>query len=294
MAIELKMKEYIPAEIKAAVVIVHGMCEHQLRYEEFAQYLCNQGYYVMTYDQLGHGESAEGEFGYFGKKGWKRIVLCVDKAVKRVKELYPDLPVFLFAHSMGAIVARCYIQSHDGDIDGLILSGAPNHPKSTKAARGLAKTLCAVRGPKKRTDLLHMLAEGSYSKSIEGAETPLDWLSFNKENIEKYAEDPYCQIRFTNRAYADLAQGVDKMHQVRKYQVNKPDLPILFVAGEQDPCIGGKEGFAQSMDRLAKAGYTDISSHLFENSRHEILNDNEKEEVMAYVLAWMEKKLSVE
>lgn len=291
MSIQLIMKEYVPEQVKACVVVVHGMCEYQNRYVEFATYLKDHGYYVMTYDQIGHGDSAMGEFGYFGKNGWNRLIHCVDQAVQRVKNLYPKVPVYVFGHSMGTIVVRCYLQQHDKDIDGVILSGAPNTPAITKLGRGLANVVCLIMGDREKTELLHQLADGSYSNAIENAETPFDWLSFNRENIDKYAVDPYCQIRFTNRGYADLLEGVDRMHQVKKYQVKRPMLPILFVAGKEDPCIGGVEGFTDSMDTLMKAGYKDISSRLFEASRHEILNDNEKDEVMEYVLEWMEKKL---
>ena len=97
-------------EVKGIVQIVHGMCEHKKRYEAFMQFLCKNGYVAACYDQRGHGETVEKEedLGWFGDYKAKAVVDDCAQVTRYLKNEYPDTPVFLFGHSMGSMVVRCY------------------------------------------------------------------------------------------------------------------------------------------------------------------------------------------
>ena len=107
---------------RAIFRISHGMAEHRLRYAEFAQNLAQLGFVVVTSDHRGHGGSAASpeELGYFNKhKGWQKCVNDLYELMIQVKQEYPDVPVILFGHSMGSIMARSFVKRYDALLNGL-------------------------------------------------------------------------------------------------------------------------------------------------------------------------------
>ncbi len=279
---------YRPEKNPAGVVaIVHGMAEHSGRYQDFAEYLSDQGYGVITYDLPGHGEDSE-EKGYFGrKKGWDLLVNSAVSAVRKAKKEFPEVPVFLFGHSMGSMICRCFLQLHDKEIDGLILSGAPNWQKAGKAGIGVGKAIRVLRGPKGHSRLMDQLVTGNFNRSIKNAQTPVDWISYNSENVRNYLRDELSGFGFTVNGYIDELQGMEQMHDTSLYRCRRPDLPIAFFAGEDDPCTGGEKGWLDSINTLKTAGYTDIFDRRYPHMRHEILNETGRRNVYSDIADWI-------
>ena len=274
-------------ETRMAAVIVHGMAEHKKRYEDFANALSDSGCGVITFDLPGHGEDAEVK-GYFGKKkGWDLLVSSVESAVRKAKMEFPSVPLFLFGHSMGSMLTRCWLQNHDAEADGIILSGAPCWQPAGKAGILIGKAIRAVRGDKAHSRLMDQMVTGNFNKAVKNAETPVDWLSYRRENVQDYLQDDLCGFGFTVNGYIDELSGMEEMHDKTRYCVRKPDLPIFFIAGEDDPTIGGEKGWRDSINTLKEAGYRNISEHRYSGMRHEILNETRKREVYEDILKWM-------
>lgn len=274
------------------VQIAHGMSEHRKRYVNFANYLLSQGYAVIINDHRGHGESIkdEKELGYFAAKdGWFLAVEDLHQISLLIKEKYPHCPLYLFGHSMGALLARSYLKRYDADLAGLILCGAPNYNSAAPLALLLAKTIKCFRGPFYRSKLLNSLSFGSFNSGIANPKTEFDWLSINEENVKHYQEDPLCSFVFTTNGFIDLLEGMKDMHDASSYRVSQADLPILFVAGAEDPCIGKEKGLKNSIDTLKKAGYHHIESKLYPGLRHEILNELEADQVMQDLNQWLKQ-----
>ena len=280
--------------VKAALFVVHGMEEHHLRYNEFAEYLKDRGIGVVTYDLPGHGKSGSLEDrGWFGDKdGWKNLVESAAKIARLTRSEFPQVPLFAFGHSMGTMVLRTFLQRYDALIDGLILSGAPNYVSAASAGKAIASTICRIKGNKGKSRLLDQMATGGFSKAVKDAATPVDWLSYNEENVKRYIEDPDCGFPFTARGYYDLFDGMNQMHDVSAFRCLNPTLPIWLFAGEDDPCIGGEKGFADSVETLRRAGYTDITSTLYAGMRHETLNETDHETIFKDVYSWIEKHIA--
>ncbi|MCI5774274.1 MAG: alpha/beta hydrolase [Erysipelotrichaceae bacterium] len=288
---KIKSTVYRPkTEIKGAVLIIHGMCEHRKRYDDYARFLALAGYGVITYDQVGHGESIDDVFGYFGMNGWSHLVEVADGMVDELYAQFPNVPHFIFAHSMGSIVARSYIKRHDEKIDGLILSGAPCYQKLAKAGLAAIKIIVNTQGAKNTSKHLKKLVEGRFNDEIKDAKSEADWISFDRDNIDRYLADPYCNQTFTNQGYHDLITGMIDMHDHKHYQHYNPALPILFVAGKHDPCTGYQKGLEDSIATLKKAGYKNIQAITYENSRHEVLNDHDASKVYHDTLTWLNAK----
>jgi len=279
---------------KAVVFCVHGMQEHQKRYEGFAKYLNSRGIACITYDLPGHGpDCPQEDLGYFGDKdGWFNLVDSAVEIAKLAHKEFPNAPVIYFGHSMGTMIGRTFLQDYDTLIDGMILSGAPNYVGASKAGIGMAKIVAAFKGKKGHSHLLDNMATGGFNKGIENPRTPLDWLSYNEPNVDTYIADPLCGFSFTNQGYLDLFKGMGYMHDPKRFHCTKPNLPIWFFSGEDDPCRGGDTGFADSIQSVKQAGYKNVTSTLYPGMRHETMHEKGADDVMKNVADWVLKNIS--
>lgn len=273
--------------LKGCVLIVHGMEEHRKRYEDFANTLKESGYGVITYDLPGHGETTKDDFGYFGEKGWATLVDSVVEMIALCKQTFENVPIYLFGHSMGSMISRCYIQQHDDAINGLILSGAPNYQKAAPLGITIGKILKTFKGDKGHSKLLDSLVTGSFNRNVHHPRTTCDWISYNEDNVDAYLSDPLSGIPFTISGYVHELEGMVQMHNSNLYACKQKDLPILFVVGKDDPCTGGEKGLEDSKNTLVKAGYSNLQIKEFDGMRHEILNEKEKELVKNTIIEWL-------
>lgn len=274
---------------KATVEIIHGMAEHRQRYTAFAKYLAARGYAVAVFDLPGHGTSCRKEdLGWFGSEnGWKAMEDRVLEMMKVLKERFPDVPFVLMGHSMGTILARDILQDHSCELDALILSGAPNCNPAAKTGLRLAKMIRMFKGPRGYSKLLDQMVTGTFNKEIKNPRTPVDWLSYNPDNVDRYIADPLDGFPFTIQGYIDEMEGLVKMAD-GVYRVTRADLPIYFFAGMEDPCTGGSDGFSDSIRRLHLAGYTSIDAKRYPHMRHETLNELDHELVWQDVGNWLD------
>ena len=280
---------------KGIVQICHGMAEHKERYEPFMQMLCNNGYISVIHDHRGHGKSVKdaADLGYFYDDSGKAIIEDAHQVTTWMKERYgEELPYHLFGHSMGSLVVRCYLKKYDDELDSLIVCGSPSENKAAKAAGFLAKTACKM-GAHKKGNFFQKMALGLYGKALGEDESENGWISYNKENVKAYDENPLDGFVFSNNGFLNLFWNVNwassALYNKKGWQVKHPSLPILFIAGADDPCIGSKKQYAQAMTTLKKRGYNQVRGMLFLNRRHEILNEDDVEKVYDAVLHFLEQ-----
>ncbi len=281
--INIQASIFVPKVIKANILLIHGMCEHKERYTNFARELAKNGFMVYTYNQIGHGEENKDSLGYFGDNGYLNLVetahnLCVEIRKEN------DYPTFIFAHSMGSIVARGLIKRYPTIIDGAILSGAPNYTGLVLFARFIMKGLCVITGKKTKLDFIYSMIVNQFNKKIQDSKTKFDWLSYNEENVKSFMDDEYCGFTFTNSGFYDLVDGLADIH--KGYDVKNKELPILFVAGEDDVVTGLQKGLDNSVDELKKAGYENVELKVFKNARHEIIFENIKD-INIFITNWL-------
>lgn len=272
----LSLNIYEVANPKGVIQVIHGMEEHQDRYQEFAKTLNKFGYNVVTSDMRGHGKNAK-DLGYFKDKNGHLTLLDDQKVIREfITNKYPDLPLILFGHSMGTIISRNILQEASSSYSKAILCGFPNHNPVAKLAITIAKTITLFKGPKYRSKLLHNLSIGSFNKGIKNPKTPVDWLSYNEDNNTRYMEDPLCGFGFKCSAFRDLFTLLANMSKGKKYYKNiNSSLPILMIYGKDDPCVGGTKGVQGSINHLNKVGFNDLTVIGYDNMRHEILNEKD-------------------
>ena len=282
---------------RGAVQLVHGMAEYIGRYDEFARYLNSKGFVVYGHDHIGHGKSvaSKDDWGHLPAENGKEILVndvhvVRTEALARIKEAYGELPpVFIFGHSMGSFVVRAYLSQHGFGLSGAIICGTGFMPPRTSATgRALAKTIARVRGERHHSKLLDKMGVGAYAQDIENAETDLDWLSHNRDNVERYIADEACGFMFTAGGYIALMGLLHDVCTTECVATYPKDLPILYIAGTEDPVGECGEGVSQAADLAYAAGVTDVRCRLYAGMRHEILNERGRQVVFDDVVSWME------
>lgn len=271
-------------EPKAYVQIIHGMEEHQERYEPLVERLNDAGYTVITSDLRGHGSTAP-VLGYFGEeRGYNSLLEDQIRISAYIRQRFAVERIILFSHSMGTIIARNLLQSQSGKYEKVILSGYPCTNPAIDFGIFLTEILRKSKGGRYRSKLVQKMAIGRFNNTIKDHKTEYDWISFNEENVKAFSEDPYCGHGFCISAFRDLFYLVKNMANVKGYHNVRMELPILAVRGEEDPCVGGNTGSANSMQVLQKAGFGCISTICYPGMRHEILNEKDNEKVYEDIL----------
>mgnify|MGYP002852767807 CR=1 FL=1 len=277
------------------IQIIHGMEEYVGRYEDFAEFMTGNGFIVTGEDHLGHGGSVQdgGVTGYFCKQDPATIIVRdVHRLKKITQEKYPGLPVIILGHSMGSFIARNYIYRYGTGIQMAIIMGTGRMAVGVlNAGTFLTKLISLFRGDKFKSSMITKMSFGSYCKRIANPRTPYDWLSVNEKNVDDYIADPMCGFGFTTNGYLALFELMRRMNKEVNVDAVPKDLPLLFVAGEEDPVGEYGEGVEASADGYRAAGVRDVTVKLYPSCRHEILNEDDKEIVKEDILEWIREHL---
>lgn len=294
---EIHTIEWKPVgEVRAVLQICHGMVEYIRRYDEFAQFLCGEGYYVVGNDHLGHGKSiqAKSEYGFFNEKYGNACVLGDMHTLRqRTEKKYPGVPYFMLGHSMGSSLLRQYIQMYGNGLSGAVLMGTVADHK--KAALLFGKRLCRVmaafRGWHYRSKMVDNLVLGAYNKKFKPARTRADWITSDNENLDMYVADPLCSFMSTVNAYYNVFSGMIGIQRKESVYMIPKGLPVLFVSGADDPVGEFGKGVRKIYEKYRAAGIRDVTLRLYTGDRHEILNETDREQVYKDLLGWFEKHI---
>ncbi|MEG0710081.1 MAG: alpha/beta fold hydrolase [Longicatena sp.] len=278
-------------KVKGVVQLVHGMAEHKERYEGFMKALASFGYASVIHDLRGHGASVrdDQDIGYFYEESGTFMVEDTHEISLLIKEKMGDVPFILFGHSMGSLIVRAYCKKYDNDIDALIVCGSPSKNKAAPLACTLVNTMKKIKGERYRSAFIQNLAFGPYKKKFPKETSENCWLSCNANVVKEYDNDRACGYTFTLNGFLNLFHLMMNVYEPSSWVINKPNLPILFIAGSEDPCIGSRKAFQESIDLMKKIGYAKVDARLIEGKRHEILNEDNKDEVYEILKNWIEK-----
>ncbi|SFJ35973.1 Lysophospholipase, alpha-beta hydrolase superfamily [Chryseobacterium indologenes] len=283
---------FSPETVKATLLIVHGMQEHSGRYSEIAEYFANHGIAVVTYDHLGHGRSVrrKKEIGFFQlSKPDKRLVADAEMMADYLAGKYPDVPHFILGHSMGSFITRCLLQTASKKFTGAIITGTGGPLRGISLLQGYL-SLANFIAPHHRTFLNSVFTKVNnkrFKKDKDFGET--SWLSINTLNRRAFEQDDLCGIPFTNNAFYTLFT-IYKRATARNWASSvPPSFPFLFVSGENDPIGNFSEGVTQTVDHLKSDGFQNVDVKIYPDMRHEILNEEIREEVLKEIYNWILK-----
>lgn len=277
-------------QLKGIVVLVHGMAEYANRYDEFARFLAANQYAVYAHDQRGHGFTLNNsKVGFFGKKdGWELILSDLHKLVKTVKEKHPEMPIILFGHSMGSLLARTYAINYGRFIDKLVLSGTACNPGLLSTV-GLmvAKTLSFLTKPHTSSRLMTIMTFAGANKTYKDKRTKFDFLSRDQEIVDKYIKDPLCGFDCSNAFYVDLLTGLKFIHRDKNVRNIPSNLPILLLSGDDDPVGDYGKGVEKVCQQMKANGCKNVTLKLYPGARHELMNETNRKEVFEDFLNWI-------
>ncbi len=296
--LEIFVASWIPEEgtkIKGVVQLAHGMAEHIARYEGFAKYLNDNGYAVYGNDHRGHGKTAGimDNVGYFADNdGFKKVVMDMFRLTRIIKEKHPDLPVYLFGHSMGSLLSRSYICEHSEELQAVILSGTMGNPGLLgKVGIMIAKLESLIKGRKAKSPMLDKMSFGKFNTAFKPNRTDFDWLSRDNEEVDKYVSDPYCGVVFTAGFFVDMLSGLNEVFKPSSVQKIPKDLPVFLFSGDKDPVGDNKKGVEGVYQSYLKADIRDVTLKFYPEGRHEMLNETNRDEVFSDVVSWLNSHL---
>jgi alpha-beta hydrolase superfamily lysophospholipase len=254
-----------PCKAPIAVVgIVHGLGEHVHRYEHVVAYLNAHKIAVVGYDRRGHGRSE-------GKKGhtisYKAFLDEIGQLAVEAEERYPNLPFFLYGHSMGGNLVLSYILRRHPTIQGAIVS-APHIRLSFQPS-----TVVVALG---------RMMKRVFPGFTQDNGLAVEQISRDPEEIEKYKTDPYVHNRLTAITGIGMLEAAAVLN---KYAGAFP-VPLLLMHGGADGITS-----AQASEDFAKRVTGDVTFKKWEDLYHEIHNEPEQGEVLAMVVAWINKRI---
>ena len=279
-------------EYKGVVELVHGMEEHIGRYDDFANFLASNGFIVYGHDHLGHGKSVKNdkELGdYDCKNGWFRLAEDIHLFQEKIKEENPNLPRFILGHSMGSMLLRTYVTIYDDKLNGILVLGTSGQKSGITPALLIANIIKLFRGKKHKSKFLAHAMGLSLNKNFKPIKTGAEWLTRDEALLAERRKDLNPNRKFTVESYIQLLKGIkyiNKMKNIKK----TIDIPILLASGTMDPVGEDSKGVIRLYNRMKKAGLN-VEMKLYEDARHEILNELNRDEVYDFLLGWIEKNI---
>lgn len=250
--------------IRGVVAVVHGISEHSGRYGYLVERLTNQGFAVASFDNRGHGRSG-GVHGHID--AWADYREDLHAFMRYVSAHFMRLPLFLYGHSLGALIVSDYILFYPEGLDGVILSGHPLEP--TGAAKPYLVFIARILSRYKPLISLSLGVD-------DGA------LSRDPAIVKAFGLDPLVHRKVTAR------WGVETLATIARVRARAGEIqiPLLVVHGGADR-VNSAEG-SEELFKLVSS--TDKQLRIYPGGFHEPHNDLDREAVLSDVIDWLDER----
>ena len=289
---------YVPAsKIKGVVQLVHGFGEHSRRYFHMIVGLMEAGYVVAADDHVGHGKTAveNDTWGNWGHKGSQTMMEDEHTLKTIVQEKYPDVPYFMYGHSMGSVIARQFIAKYGEELTGAILCGTVSKGAvpCEEGIKIITPLVEAGKGDESDPALLGNLLGGLFSRITEEIKLGNEWICHDNYVQLDHAQDPFDAFTksTSNESLLQFIQMCKEVNELDWAAKVPTTLPIYNIAGDEDPCGEFGEGVKEVSKWLEDTGHN-VTTKLYEGYRHEIHNYADlKNEVVAGMVEFLNKVL---
>jgi len=274
---QLHVRAWLPSRVRGAVQIAHGAAEHGQRYARVAKALAEAGYAVYANDHRGHGLSVRSpdELGRLAETGgWDRCVADLAELNEHIRDRHAGAGVTLMGHSMGSFLAQQYLVEYGDTLAALVLSGSTK----LEAIPGGAST-----GSAEESDPFAVM-----NAAFEPTRTPFDWLSRDPDEVDRYIADELCGFALSEATFAQMLAAVPRNYQPAKLAGIPVDLPIYLFAGDCDPVNAGLVGLEALIETYRSAGLSKVTWRFYPEGRHEMLNETNRDEVVADLIHWLD------
>lgn len=283
-------------QTRGILQISHGLAEHSGRYEQFAQAMAKQGVAVYAHDHRGHGhtKAVDAPIGRFAKEdGVGKVIADVTAVTDHAKAAYPDLPVILFGHSMGGLIALNTALSHPRTYCGVAIWNSNFAVGAMgRLAQVVLKTERALKGSDVPSMILPKLTFETWGKSMPDHKSEADWLSRDRSEVEAYEADPLCGFDVSISMWLDVFELTFRGTESSLLSKLPKAMPFHLVGGGQDPATEKAKAIDWLSHRLAQAGFTNVHKRIYPLMRHETLKEIGREEAMQEFSDWMSATLS--
>lgn len=274
---------------KLLLHILHGMAEHGARYGRVAAELNAHGIAVWAHDHRGHGlTAAPGDLGHFGdSNGWRLLVDDAWGVTREMMAAFPGVSIALFAHSMGSFVGQMLLGEHGNAYRAAVLSGTNGPPDAREGSlRILSGVQLKALGGRSPGTWTERIVHDRFSRRFEPRQTDFDWLSRDKEEVRKYVDDRLCGFPLTAQAWFDFLHGKSHLGDDEHVSRIPKALPIHVITGTHDPVGEDTKGVEKLLTLYTKHGLT-ISSQFYDQARHELLNELNRDRVTGDLIEWL-------
>lgn len=278
---------------RAIVQINHGLAEHAARYAGFARFLAGRGFASYAHDHRGHGYTkAPGATpGSFGQgASCEELVLADIAAIHDlIAQEHAGVPVVVFGHSMGALLAMNFVLLHPDRIAGAaIWNGNFSTGASARAAQAILAWERFRLGSDMPSRLLPKLTFRAWERQVGDGRTPFDWLSRDRAQVDLYVADPLCGWNATVGLWQAIFRLIFAGTDERKIAALRRNLPFHLVGGADDPATAFGKAVEDLTGRLRRMGFSNLVSTVYPETRHESLNELNRDLIMRDFTDWME------
>ncbi|WP_242253961.1 alpha/beta hydrolase [Bacillus cereus group sp. BfR-BA-01379] len=292
---EIYLRKWLPERNPRGIIqIAHGMTEHAGVYTDFIAALLEAGYGVYAHDHKGHGKTVkrEEDYGHFKPNvGWNEAVsdvIFVSETIRKEQ----TCPLFLLGHSMGSFLSRRAVQLKGELYDGFLISGTGGNPGLLGSIGHKVATIeMKLRGEKTKSPMLNFLSFGNFNSHFKPNRTKFDWLSSDNNQVDKYIADPLCGFICTTSFYRELFSGVLEVNKLEEFKKTPKNLPIHIFSGDRDPVGDMGKGVKEVYENYKKCEVKDVTLRLYENGRHEMFHEVNKDEVFQDLISWLDKHI---
>lgn len=282
--------EEASGDARGIVIICHGLAEHARRYRRFAEALSAAGYHVFAHDHRGHGETTavDAPPGRFARRdGWQSVISDTLSMRDLAAGQHPALPVILFGHSMGGLVALNTVTDHPDAFDAVAVWNSNFNPGlAGRFAQGVLSAERILKGSDVPSQILPRATFLAWGRRIPNRRTDADWLSHDAEEVDAYVNDPLCGFDASVSMWRDVFTLTFRGASSEQLQLLPKDKPIHLVGGAQDPATDNARAVEWLGKRLARQGFSAVTTRIYPDMRHETLNEIGREGATEDFIGW--------
>jgi alpha-beta hydrolase superfamily lysophospholipase len=281
---------------RAVVQINHGLAEHAARYQRFARFLAARGYHVYVHDHRGHGatrapDSIPGAFA--SRDGASKVIADVAAIHALIGERHPGLPVVTFGHSMGGLIALNFAETHPAASAALAVWNSNfNAGLAGRAGQAALRLEAFFKGSDTPSTILPKLTFQTWANAMPDRRTDFDWLSRDPLEVDLYVVDPLSGWDATVSMWQDVFHliyaGADAANPAKLPKA----LPIHLIGGAEDPATDKGEAVNWLAEQMQKSGLSDVTVEILAGTRHETLNEINRDQSMDSFAAWLDSRIA--
>lgn len=277
---------------RGVVQVVHGMAEHGGRYARLAEALAGRGFAAYAHDLPGHGPHAQVRGHFADRRGWRVAIASIREVQRLVQREQPGKPLFMLGHSMGSFLVQHFLADSGNTLAGAVLSATTgDFGRLRPLGLALIRAEALLYGRRHPSALGEALSFRAFNLKFRPTRTRFDWLSRDAAEVDRYAADPHCGFRCSAGLWIDLLAAVENLTQPNRLQRIPKTLPVLMLAGAEDPVSGGARGLRALKTHYARVGLRDLTVRIYAGARHELFNETCRDETTADLLGWLENHL---